>query len=277
MCVGAGDLMGKDRRRKQKGRQEAPDKPEGPSSKLLDLQSLFNAVKPGSVLQLPPGTYAGGARLRKPNVTVRGGFGVEVKGGRDGIRLMPEAKGSTLQDLLIRNAETFGAFLGAAGATVRNCRISGSGRTGVLTAGVSDVTVEGNTIDNCREEHGIYASEGGTNVRILNNTISDTGKAGVQVNGEPNRFRGVVVRGNRVRRAKSFGLQVFATSNAVIGGNDLEGAHGPGALWDLGREEFRCEDIDLSGQADADEWEIADSCRRGLVMPSSSPLRRLVT
>lgn len=241
---------------------------------MKDLQSHFDSVDPGTpkkqrILKLSPGTYAGGARLRKPYVTVRGGFGCQVLGGRDGIRLMPEAIGSRLEKLTIRSSGIFAAFLGADGAKVIGCRIYSPGRSGILTAGVSHVRIEGNLIDGAEDEHAIYASDGGEDIMITGNTCRNSKKAAIQVNGEPRRFRRVTVTENTCRNSGSFDIQMFAVSEAVVAGNDLEGAgHGTLALWDLDDpKRFYCEDIDLRGQS-GEPFSIAESCRQGLRLPA---------
>jgi hypothetical protein len=190
---------------------------------MMDLQSLISATPEGGTLRLTPGTYEGGARVRK-RIHIIGGFGSVIRGGADGIRLEAGARDSRFERLVIQNADRYNVFVGAHGFVMDGCRVLGAGKTNLLTArGVSDLWVNKSLLSGAKAEHNIYLSEGGYNYAITDCDLLSAERCGIQVNACPRTAQGVLVSGNRFRGNRSCAFQCSGLWGGVFEGNQLSG------------------------------------------------------
>ncbi len=162
------------------------DANDGVTAPLRTLQAAANLLQPGDTLLIQAGTYTAGINIDQAGVTIRGQGEVILDGAnaaaQTGIHIGPTT-GITVDNVKVRNCRVFGIMVGdSSGVTISNCEASACGTTGILSGHASDLTIQGCSTFNNKGEHGIYCSESGDRLRILNNLVYGNAGSGLQVN-----------------------------------------------------------------------------------------------
>ena len=161
-----------------------------------NLQKVLDAAKPGDVVQLADGVYAGGINMNTSGtagapITVRGNAAKAViDGGKwDGFVLW--GSWVVVEGIRFQNAGRAG--IGALASaekpsehvTVRNCVCADNGKWGVITSHTYWFTVEDNECFGSKDEHGIYVANSGDDPVIRRNRLHNNAANGLQLNGDP--------------------------------------------------------------------------------------------
>lgn len=228
------------------------DSANGVSAPFLTLKRALSALRSGDTLVFRSGTYVGGGYLEVPNVTLRGEGTVILDGSsstsRDGLTVS-ETSGVTLDNLKFRNCKRKGLFAALTqGLTIRNCEFSNNVSDGLLTGNCSDVLVE-NCVAANNGYHGIYLSQSGDRLRVLNNRSYGNPACGIQINAiqespsasnpeQDSLSKDVQVVGNTIYGCGSKGgaaIHLMGVQNSLIANNllysNLAGGIG---MWDDG-------------------------------------------
>lgn len=215
-------------------------------------------------LTLQPGQYRGFAlydlrrdfRIIGPGAVFSGGRGLKFE--NCGI--------VSLEGLECVNNDSFGVMVvNCAGANLKGLTCSRNQKNGILTANTSNLTVERCICDGNSDQHGIYLSQSGDKLSVIDNMCRGNGRAGIQVNAvqpgrkpkDPKRDSisvGVVIRGNTLHGNQLLGgagINLAGCREVAIVGNQITGhlgRHGI-ALWDdgTGKAELACQDCHLNG------------------------------
>lgn len=218
----------------------------------------------GEVVTLQPGRYEGFAlygllspiRLVGPGAVIEGGKGIKLE----------DCANVSLEGLQLLGNSSFGVMVvNCESAVLKGLNCSKNKKNGILTANTSNVTVEGCICDENGDQHGIYLSQSGDNLKVLNCITRKNGRAGIQINAvEPNRkpkdpkkdaiSKGVEIRGNVLagnQRLGAAALNLAGCREVVILENRVEGhlgRHGF-ALWDDGTSnaELACHNVYIAG------------------------------
>lgn len=156
-----------------------------------------------------------------------------------------------------------------AGADIHDNTLSGIKITAIETANTPNVAIYNNDINGVSQQHGIYCSQSGDNIRISGNNIKNVERAGVQVNAvqdstkssDPNNdsiSNNVVISGNHIdgcQKAGAAAIQCSGVHTGHINDNTIVNNFGRNhvALWDdgTGKPELACKDIEISGNIGA--------------------------
>lgn len=219
-----------------------------------NFAEIVGTLKPGDVVTLADGEYAGGIVLEAsgaeglPIVIKAGGENVLFRGGRDGLRLAGDY--ITLDGLKVTGAERGGITSGRnTGCTVRNCTSFDNGVWGIFSGFSEHFTVEGNTCYGSKKEHGIYLSNSADHAVVRGNHCYDNAGCGIQFNGDPYISGGDgvmsfnLVEGNILHHNWT-NLNLTCVSDSVIRNNLFYGCRTKAvALWDtLAGHEYASKD-----------------------------------
>jgi len=169
------------------------------------LAAALAAARPGDVIELGPGRYAGPVRIDRALI-LRGSGGV-IDGGDSGTPLRIAAAGARVEGVTIRGS---GTDVGAPDA----CVFVESTATGAV--------VQGNTLEDCAFGIWVHQADG---VQVVENHVR--GRSGVRVSDRGNGIHlfdcsNALVRGNVLEGVRD-GVYVSATEQSVIEGNRAHG------------------------------------------------------
>jgi hypothetical protein len=226
-----------------------------------DLQSFLNSIPEGSPRKqqkatLRAGTWAGDGQLRKAYVTLEWEFGAMLRGGTDGLRIMPSARGTRLERPVITGVERYGVFVGADGFEMDRGRVYDIGKTCLLKArAVSDLWLKRSVFNGARQEHGVYWSEGGYHL-ILEDCLCDGNERfGCQVNACPYTAQGVLISHNEFHRNRSGAAQFSGVWGGVVEFNNLsQNARDFVIFRDLRKPQCSNADLDFTNQYGKFQW-----------------------
>lgn len=169
----------------------------GPGYCLTPLQPLIDATPPGGVLQPPPGTYAGPARINRP-ITLDGNGAVIIDGAGQGTVLSVQADGATVRGLRLTNTGDSHDSVDA----------------GVLVE-ADDALIEHNVIDDAL--FGIHFMQANRNTVRRNRIVSKA--RGFNLRGDGIRLwssHNNLIEDNEVTAVRDFSL-ASSTDNRIIG------------------------------------------------------------
>jgi nitrous oxidase accessory protein NosD len=234
----------------------ASDGVDGPNGSQQDpwatLQFAAEQVSPGDVVHVAPGNYVGfqlaTSGTRGAPITFSADPGATIDEGGptgDGIRLQ-NVSFVTLEGFSIVGVSERGiAHRGATatspvfGLVIRNNFVDSSDREGMYLSQVANSSIEGNTIVNSGSPgvfstHGIYlANAGSDGTRLVGNTISGCGSAGIHFNGDwsvggDGIISDLLVAGNVIFDNASNGLNMDGVQDSRIENNVVYGNGGNG-------------------------------------------------
>ncbi|HKA36071.1 MAG TPA: nitrous oxide reductase family maturation protein NosD [Thermoanaerobaculia bacterium] len=200
------------------------------------LQARVDAAAPGSLVEVGPGTYAGDLVLDKP-LTLRGLGRPLLLGSGKGSVIRVRAGGVTVEGFAIDGRgtgdlmrDTSGVHVAAPGATVRDCRISGT------LFGIYLREAPGAAIENCeiRGIPGKDPGEKGSGIHVWN--TDGFRLAGNSISGVRDGFyiqssSHGTIRGNSARDLR-FGLHYMFSDDNVFEDNLFEnGAAGTALMY----------------------------------------------
>jgi len=156
----------------------------------------------------------------------------------------------TFENLTIEKADRYGIFVTLSqGLTVRNCTIRSSGKTGILTGNTYDVLIRDCNVSYSGLEHGIYLSQSGDRLQVINNVLYNNPRAGLQINavqsgavvGDPNGDSlsdDCVVEGNTIYNNGAdggAGISLMGVTNSLFYNNLIyDNTAGGISLWNDG-------------------------------------------
>lgn len=219
------------------------------SAPFRTLQRAVSVLRSGDSIVLGEGVYQGGATISGvDNVSIQAegqavmdGSGA---GSDDGLRIIG-SRGVTVTNTIFRNWRRAGFFASQAhGLTIRDCTSTSNGRQGFLTVNTSDVTIQNCQATNNGAEHGIYLSQSGDRLKVINCVMTGNGRTGLQINAEEtNRSsdpnfdqisRDCVISGN-VMANNGSAINLMMVQNSVFENNLMYGNGRGVTCWD---EEF---------------------------------------
>jgi nitrous oxidase accessory protein len=185
------------------GSGDTPSASDGPGPG--NLQELLDRARPGDVIEVGPGSYAGPIRIDKP-VILRGRGGV-VDGNGVGTPIVVAAPGARVEGLVVTGS---GEDVGAPDACI------------YVEPAATGAVLQDNTLRDCAFGIWVHQTEG---VQIVGNRI--WGRKGVRVTDRGNGIHlfdasHLLIRGNEVRGVRD-GIYVSATEESLIEGNVAEG------------------------------------------------------
>jgi len=174
----------------------------GPASG--DLQGIIDAAKPGDVVELVEGVFAGPVRIEAA-ITLRGRGGILDGGGR-GTPLVLAAPGARVEELTVRDS---GEDVGVPDACI------------YIEANATGAVVRDSNLERCAFGIWVHETDG---VALENNRIS--GQAELRPSDRGNGIQlfdasHAIIRNNRVSDARD-GIYVSATEDSVIEANVAE-------------------------------------------------------
>ena len=200
------------------------------------LQALVDAAAPGSVIEVGPGTYAGDLVLDK-SLTLRGQGRPLLLGSGNGSVVRVRAAGVTIEGFAINGRsrgdlmrDTSGVHVAAAGAVVRDCRISGT-LFGIYLREARDAVIE-----NCeiRGIPGKDPGEKGSGIHIWNTVgfrLEGNSISGVRDGFYIQSSSGGTIRRNSARDLR-FGLHYMFSDDNLFEDNLFEdGAAGTALMY----------------------------------------------
>jgi nitrous oxidase accessory protein len=170
-----------------------------------NLQALLDRARPGDVIEVGPGSYAGPIRIDKP-VILRGRGGV-INGGGVGTPVVVAAPGARIEGLVVTSS---GEDIGAPDACI------------YIEQSATGAVLLDNTLRDCAFGIWVHETEG---VQIVGNRV--WGREGVRVADRGNGIhlfnaRHLLIRGNELHGVRD-GIYVSATEESLIEGNVVEG------------------------------------------------------
>jgi hypothetical protein len=209
------------------------------------IQRALTSVKPGDVVTVEDGTYAGlacdgvsGTAAARISFRARNRWGAKIttatSGSTEDFVQLSSCSFITIDGFEVSGAPRSGiAILGnqddgsdARGVVIQNCFSHNNGGTsvagrhdGVFSGFALDLTIQDNRIDTTGE-HGIYVSNAADNPAILRNDVSNTGANCIQINadlstGGDGLISNWRIEGNTVRDCK--GSAGFNLDGAIRG------------------------------------------------------------
>ena len=159
------------------------------SSSVVDstavLQAMFDQLKPGATLYIPPGTYyhSGDLYIRVPNVHIYGDDSTFVATNPSTSALMIQASGVTVQDLLLQGPggslpqggpSAAGLVVGYNGVTVQHVSIVGPAGLGIYLPGATNFVLDTVYVANTGSD-GIQITGGANHGQLNNVRVQNTG------------------------------------------------------------------------------------------------------
>jgi len=155
------------------------------------LQAMFDNLKPGDTLYIPPGTYqhSGNLYIRTSNVTVYGDNATFQATNPNTSALYIQADNVTVQDLALigptgsarQNVPpAAGLVFGGSGVTVKNVVITNTAGVGIYAPGAQNFTIQNVFIDNTGAD-GIQISAGASHGTVTNVRVQNTGDDGIAI------------------------------------------------------------------------------------------------
>jgi nitrous oxidase accessory protein len=188
----------------------------------VDLQAIIDQAPPGAVIELIPGTYAGGITIDKP-LTLRADGDVVIDGGGEGTVINVDAPDVTLEGLVIRGSgdsldrENAGVYVTAPRVRILDNRLEDV-LFGVFLYQAIDSVVANNTIF----AKGLFVARRGDPIRLWESHRSVV-EGNVVDGGRDVMFwfcDDVVIRGNLISNGR-YGLHFMYSDRALVEGNAL--------------------------------------------------------
>lgn len=245
------------------------------------IQSLRN-LKAGEYVELEAGgTYKGG-KVYSVAVPIRlVGNGATILPGDIGLYFDGCGPLEVLDLTCSRNSGYGLSVIECASVHFLGLTAEHNGIMGILTSNTSDVLIEQCLCNSNVQQHGIYCSQSGDRLKLISNTCTHNGRAGIQINAvaphpNPNKpnwdsiSRDVLIQGNRLdanQGGKSGGgaaLNFSGCYQLVIRNNEITrhlGSHGI-SLFDDGANDpkFACHDVLIDSNTFAFAPGHGDSC-----------------
>lgn len=176
----------------------------------------------------------------------------------------------TIRNLTITDGNPYGVMIvKCAGFELDNLTIISPERSGILTANTSNGLIQNCRISGAKQQHGIYCSQSGDSIKILNNIILDCAYSGIQCNAvedsaNPNNPPGsdsisqnVVISGNKIDGCQKVGkagaVQCSGVHTGEVSSNIITKHYGRNILtfWDDGTNNpaLACKDISIAGNS----------------------------
>jgi parallel beta helix pectate lyase-like protein len=216
-----------------------------PGTAWRTIQRALASVKPGDIVTVEDGTYAGlacdgvsGSAAARIAFRARNRWGAKINaatsGSTEDFVQLSSCSFITIDGFEVSGAPRSGiAILGnqddgsdARGVIIQNCFAHDNGGTstagrhdGIFSGFALDLTIQDNRIDTTGE-HGIYVSNAADNPAILRNDVSNTGVNCIQINadlstGGDGLISNWRIEGNTVRNCK--GSAAFNLDGAIRG------------------------------------------------------------
>ncbi|AQR93592.1 right-handed parallel beta-helix repeat-containing protein [Clostridium saccharoperbutylacetonicum] len=109
------------------------------------------------------------------------------------------------------------------GGIISNNKVNKSHDVGINVSKSNNLVIEDNTLDNS-QKGGIKVILSGNNVKVRNNTISNTHDSGIAVVGDSadnNTYTGIEVMNNSVDNTNYFGIEINNSDGGIITGNNI--------------------------------------------------------
>jgi nitrous oxidase accessory protein len=188
----------------------------------VDLQAIIDQASPGAVIELAPGTYAGGITIEKP-LTLRASGDVIIDGGGVGTVINVDASDVTLEGLVIRGSgdsldrENAGVYVTAPRVRILDNRLEDV-LFGVFLYQSPDSVVAGNIVVG----KDLYVARRGDAIRLWESHRSLV--EGNTIDGGRDTVfwfcDDVVIRGNLISNGR-YGLHFMYSDRALVEGNAL--------------------------------------------------------
>ncbi|WP_353359339.1 right-handed parallel beta-helix repeat-containing protein [Mycobacterium sp.] len=152
---------------------------------------MFDALKPGATLYIPPGTYqhSGNLYIRVPNVTIYGDNSTFVATNPSTSALYIQANGVKVQDLLLSGSggslpqggpSAAGLVMGYDGVTVKHVSIIGMAGLGIYIPGATNFVLDTVYVANTASD-GIQISAGANHGQLSNIRVQNTGDDSIAI------------------------------------------------------------------------------------------------
>jgi hypothetical protein len=203
-----------------------------PANAWATLGHAADAVGPGDTVHVQDGQYEGfylttSGTPGDPITFVAEGTAVEITADNpvtpDGINL--EGASHVVLDGFVVNGRTRAGIraVTAEFVTVRNCRLGGNGRWGILTGFVDDFLAEGNEAHHSQAEHGIYVSNSCVRPIVRDNVVYANAGNGLHFNGDESLGGSGLIEDALVERNVIY-------DNGVLGGSGINMDGGVGGV-----------------------------------------------
>jgi parallel beta-helix repeat protein len=216
------------------------------SAPWLTLQHAVDSVKPGDLIEVEAGTYAGcrigNSGTATAPITLEAAPGATVvvnapgSANQHGSDIEVENFSSTvsywvLQGLTVENAPTNAGIdiRVTSHITVQNCTCTGNFNWGIFLAFSDYPVLQNNVCTNSKVQHGIYDSNSGDYPTITGNTCFGNKDCGIELNGDVTQggdgiITGAVITDNVIHnngKAGGAGINCDGVQNSLIENNLL--------------------------------------------------------
>jgi hypothetical protein len=195
--------------------------------KAGSLQNYLRAMEEVTTdrqLIFDPGDYPGDHYVTdRHGLNIQGEGRVVFRGGKTALKF-ERCNNLTLVSVAGCFADLYGIMVAdSVGFKGTNLWAEQNGKTGLLTANVSDVEIAGGRFNRNVTEHGVYCSQSGDNIRIIGIESSKNGRCAVQINAHDERPK----RSDPRRDSKTVG---FLISGLTAVGNQGHAKGGAAAI-----------------------------------------------
>ena len=194
------------------------------------LQNQLRSLQPGSTIRLLPGRHT--KQLHFSNLHGTPSTPILITASPDAILegpyngssdtftkssgiLLDSSSDIVLEQLTISGFERGITIGGCRSVTVKSNKIHDIGNYGVMNYHSDGTKITGNKIERSYREHGIYVSESGKDIEVLDNIIQDTHINGIHINGN---IPKPIVTGNTLLRTGSFPTKEGGAGLTLVGG-----------------------------------------------------------
>jgi parallel beta-helix repeat protein len=181
------------------------------------LQHAVDSVKPGDVIEVETGTYAGcrignsgtasapitleaapgaAVTVNAPGASNKHGSDIEVENFSGTVSYW------TIQGLTVQNAPTNAGIdiRVTSHITVQNCTCTGNNNWGIFLAFSDYPVIQNNVCANSKNQHGIYDSNSGDYPTITGNTVYGNKDCGIELNGDVSQGGDGIITGAVITR-----------------------------------------------------------------------------
>ncbi len=218
----------------------------------MSLKALLATARPGGTLRIPTGRYHEQLILsgcRDLHIEASGVIldGSGAPHGKSGLRLVKCVR-ITIEGLTVtewrqkKDAGGHGCFAtDSTDLKFIDLHSRSNEGSGLLTGGCSDVLVRGGEF-NDNDGHGLYFSNGGSDIRVEGVTANTNERVGCHINGSPKRITLVRVKDCAFNRNGNVPVQFAAVTNGKVSNCWGTGNKRPNPVyWNDGRgEKYAC-------------------------------------
>jgi parallel beta-helix repeat protein len=187
------------------------------------IQAAINAAPPGSTIVVKPGTYRENVTIAKNNIKLQGTPGQTIlkppAGAPTGGCAFPGDGGANENSGICVIGDfdfsTFTLITPVSGVSVTGFTVKNFPNQGIFVVGAENTTVQNDVLTN-NGAYGVFANTS-TGTRILDNTASGSGEAGLYVGDSPSAQ--AVVKNNTVFN-NGFGIFIRSASSGSIVANN---------------------------------------------------------